>query len=109
MMFNPDLTKQAQEVIYSRKTVKPFHPHVFFNEVPVQRCVSQKKKKKKKKEIGLHLNQKLDFSKHINETISKAQKEISVIKKLKLNKTIRVFQTKSKRFSCNHKRNHRNF
>ena len=106
MMFNPDLTKQAQEVIYSRKTVKPFHPHVFFNEVPVKRCVSQKKKKK---EIGLHLNQKLDFSKHINETISKAQKEISVIKKLKLNKTIRVFQTKSKRFSCNHKRNHRNF
>ena len=108
MMFNPDLTKQAQEVIYSRKTVKPFHPHVFFNEVPVKRCVSQKKKKEKK-EIGLHLNQKLDFSKHINETISKAQKEISVIKKLKLNKTIRVFQTKSKRFSCNHKRNQRNF
>ena len=107
MMFNPDLTKQAQEVIFSRKTVKPFHPHVFFNEVPVKRCVSQKKRKEK--DIGLHLNQKLDFSKHINETISKAQKEISVIKKLKLNKTIRVFQTKSKRFSCNHKRNHRNF
>ena len=31
MMFNPDLTKQAQEVIFSRKTVKPFHPQVFFN------------------------------------------------------------------------------
>ena len=27
MMFNPDLTKQAQEVIFFRKTVKPFHPH----------------------------------------------------------------------------------
>ena len=31
MMFNPDLTKQAQEVILSQKTVKPFHPQVFFS------------------------------------------------------------------------------
>ena len=74
MMFNPDLTKQAQEVIFSRKTVKPFHPHVFFNEVPVERSVSQK-------HLGLHLDQKLDFSKHINEKISKALKIISTIKK----------------------------
>ena len=59
-MFNPDLTKQAQEVIFSLKTVKPFHPLVFFNKVPVGRSVSQKY-------LGLHLDQKLDFSKHINE------------------------------------------
>ena len=26
MMFKPDLTKQAQEVIFSQKTVKPVHP-----------------------------------------------------------------------------------
>ena len=45
MIFNPDLTKQAQ------------------------------------KHLGLYLDQKLDFSKHINEKISKAQKGISVIKK----------------------------
>ena len=75
MMFNPDLTKEAQEVIFSRKTVKPFHPQVFFNEVPVERSVSQK-------HLGLHLDQKLDFSKHSNEKISKAQKGISVIKLL---------------------------
>ena len=42
MMFNLNLTKQAQEVIFTRKTVKPFHPQVFFNEVPVDRSVSQK-------------------------------------------------------------------
>ena len=29
MMFNPDLTKQAQEVIYYRKTVRSFHPQIF--------------------------------------------------------------------------------
>ena len=75
MMFNPNLTKQAQEVIFSRKTVKPFHPHVFFNEVPVESSVSQK-------HLGLHQDQKLEFSKHINEKISKTQKGISVIKKL---------------------------
>ena len=74
-MFNPDLTKQAQEAIFSRKSVKPFHPQVFFNKVPVERSVFQK-------HLGLHLDRKLDFSKHINEKISKAQKGISVIKKL---------------------------
>ena len=47
----------------------------FFNEVPVERSVSQK-------HLGLHLDQKLDFIKHINDKISKVQKGISVIKKL---------------------------
>ena len=73
MMFNPDITKLAQEVIFSRKTGKPFNPQVFFNEVPVERSVSQK-------HLGLHLDQKLDFGNHINEKIS--QKGTSVIKKL---------------------------
>ena len=53
-MFNPDITKLAQEVIFSRKTGKPFNPQVFFNEVPVERSVSQK-------HLGLHLDQKLDL------------------------------------------------
>ena len=120
MMFNPDLTKQAQEVIFYRKTVKSFYSQVFFNEVPVERSVSQK-------HLGLHLDQKLDFSKHINEKISKVQKGISVIEKLynilprnalltvykpfvrphldygvisyMINQTTRVYKTKSKRFS----------
>ena len=30
-MFNPDLTKQAQEVIFSRKLNKPVHPNITFN------------------------------------------------------------------------------
>ena len=73
MMFNPDLTKQVQEVIFSRKTAKHFHLQVFFNEVPVERSVFLK-------HLGLHLDQKLEFSEHINEKISKGQK--GVIKKL---------------------------
>ena len=54
--------------------MKPCHPQVFFNEVPIERSVSQK-------HLGLHLDQKLDFRKQIVEKISKTHKGISVIKK----------------------------
>ena len=33
--FNPDLNKQAQEVIFSRKLNKLFHPKIFFDNAPV--------------------------------------------------------------------------
>ena len=35
MLFNPDPQKQAQEVIFSRKTIKAPHLPVVFNNVPV--------------------------------------------------------------------------
>ena len=36
MTFNPDLSKQVQEVIFSRKTpLKISHPSINFNTVPV--------------------------------------------------------------------------
>ena len=41
MMFNIDIAKQAREVIFSRKTKKPFHFQVFFNEVPIKLGVSE--------------------------------------------------------------------
>ena len=37
MSFNPDVSKQAQEVIFSRKSHKLAHPPVIFNNVPVKR------------------------------------------------------------------------
>lgn len=33
--FNPDASKQAQEIICSRKTSKPFNPDVYFWNNPV--------------------------------------------------------------------------
>ena len=36
MIFNPDLTKQAQEVIFSRKTKKMLHPCLSFNDIPLK-------------------------------------------------------------------------
>ena len=37
MVFNPDITKQAVEVIFSVKKKKPYHPELSFNGVPVAR------------------------------------------------------------------------
>ena len=59
MIFNPDLSKQAQEVIFSRKTNKISHPTTTFNTVPVARTSCQK-------HLGLHLDEKLNFNEHIN-------------------------------------------
>ena len=47
MLFNPDLTKQAQEVIFSRKNIKTDHPIVCFNEAPVVHTACQK-------HLGMH-------------------------------------------------------
>ena len=41
MSFNHDPTKQAQEVIFSRKTTKKIHPKIFFNNIPVSKADSQ--------------------------------------------------------------------
>ena len=37
MAFNPDITKQAVEVIFSVKNKKPHHPDLNFNGIPVAR------------------------------------------------------------------------
>ena len=75
MNFNPDLSKQAQEVIFSRKTVKVSHPSITFNTVPVARTACQK-------HLGLYLDEKLNFHDHINAKILKANKGIGIIKRL---------------------------
>ena len=75
MLFNPDITKQAQEVIFSRKNIKKDHPVVYFNEAPVAHTACQK-------HLGMHLDEKLNFNIHINEKIAKANKGIGLIRKL---------------------------
>ena len=75
MSFNPDPTKQAQEVIFSRKLKKPLHPSITFNNVLVQNASSQK-------HLGLILDDKLNFKSHLKEKCSKFNKGIGIIKKL---------------------------
>ena len=64
MIFNPDLTKQAQEVIFSRITKKLLHPCLSFNEIPLKNSISQK-------HLGLTLDIKLNFVKHIKNVTKK--------------------------------------
>ena len=75
MIFNPNLYKEAQEVIFSSRTNKISHPTTTFNTVPVARTSCQK-------HLGLHLDEKLNFSQHINIKISKANKGIGIIKRV---------------------------
>ena len=41
MIFNPDLSKQAQEVIFSRKVNKLLHPTFLFNNIPLRNSLFQ--------------------------------------------------------------------
>ena len=54
MSFNPDPTKQAQEVIFSRKKKKISHPDIFCNNSLVEQSQFQK-------HLGMFLDSKLEF------------------------------------------------
>ena len=73
MIFNPDITKQAEEVIFSVKNIKPIHPTLTFNNVPVARVEHTK-------HLGVYLDSRLNFSKHIREAILKAFNGLSILK-----------------------------
>ena len=75
MSFNPDLTKQATEVVFSRKTKHINHPPLYFNNSTVVTSPIQK-------HLGLVLEKRLVFHHNLNEKISKATKGISLIKRL---------------------------
>ena len=75
MSFDPDPTKQAQEVIFSRKLIKSIHHLLKFNNFPVQNASSQK-------HLGLILDEKLHFAYYLKEKCVKFNKAIGIIKKL---------------------------
>ena len=75
MTFNPDLSRQAEQGIFSRKTVKVSHPSITCNNVPIAHTTCQK-------HLGLYLDEKLSFYDYINAKISEANKGIEIIKRL---------------------------
>ena len=75
MSFNPDKSKQAQEIIFPRKMQKVIHPSAIFSNIPVVYSSCQK-------HLGVFLNEKLKLTNHIKERISKAIKGIGILKKL---------------------------
>ena len=56
MNFNPDPTKQVQEIFFSRKSHFPKYPEWYFNNLAVEKVKTQK-----------HLGLKLKESKNVRE------------------------------------------
>lgn len=83
MSFHPDLSKQAQEVIFSTKLNKPCHSKIVFDSAPGV-CADQQKLLGMylDKVLGMLLDKTLNFSLHIKEKISKAIKGSCVIQNL---------------------------
>ena len=75
MIFNPDIFKQAQEVVFSRKTDKVNHMPFTFA-IPVAQTSHQK-------HLCLYLDETFNFSHHIKEIISEVKKWIDIIRKLR--------------------------
>ena len=73
MSFNPEVNKQAQEVVFSRRDQKVTHPTVHFNNSPVIRSSSQKN-------LGIHLEDKLNFIHHIKGKFPKLTKVLVLLK-----------------------------
>ena len=65
MSFNPDLSKQTQKIILSRKIKKVRHPPLLFSNSTVQQISSQK-------HSVIYLDEELTFKHHINKKINKA-------------------------------------
>ena len=66
MSFNPDPTKQAVQVVFTRKSKQIDHPKIYFNDIEVKTVNDHKQ--------GLILDSKLSSISYINEKISKAHK-----------------------------------
>ena len=75
MSFNPDPSKQAQEVIFSRKRQNPNHDSIYFNHNLVNQFPSQK-------HLGMHLDAKLNFEKHLDNIMITVAKTIGLLRKL---------------------------
>ena len=76
MSFTPDLSKQAQEVIFSKKHLEVYHPNLYFDGSIVQKSSAQK-------DLGVILDEKLSFNQYLKYVIDKASKGIGVLRKLR--------------------------
>ena len=75
MSFNPDPSKQAQEVIFSRKLKRVTHPPLVFNNANVSQRKSQK-------QLGIILDSKLTFEDHYKTVLRKTNRTIGLLRKL---------------------------
>ena len=75
ILFNPDLMKPAQEVLFSRKKKTLYHPTLSLNNIQVERA--------SQKHLGLIPDKELNFKQHIESAIVKINKGVAVVEKLR--------------------------
>ena len=75
MSFNPDPRKQAQEVIFIRKSKVISHPSLVFNNNDVIQTTSQK-------HLGISLDTRLSFEKHLETVLCKIDKTVGLTHKV---------------------------
>ena len=75
MSFNPDPSKQTQEVIFSRKSKNVSHPSLVFNNANVSSCKSQK-------HLGILLDSKLTFEEHCKTILSETNRTLGRLRKI---------------------------
>ena len=75
MSFNPDPSKQAQEIIFSRKLENILHPPLVCNDANVSSC-------KSKKYLGILLDSKLIFEEHYKTILNNTNRTTRLLRKL---------------------------
>ena len=75
MRFNLNPKKQAQEVIFSRKSSNIYHPPLYFHQNLVKSSSAHK-------HLGMVLDTKLDFSLHMKNVQNKVNKTTGLLRKL---------------------------
>ena len=74
MSFNPEPSKQAQEVIFAQKLQKKDYPPLYFND-------SSAKETCKQKYLGMLLDFRLDFQEHWKYLVKKVNKTVALLRK----------------------------
>ena len=76
MNFNSDPSKQAQEVIFSRKSKRDRPTHLVFNSNNIFQTFSQK-------HLGVILDFKLTYEDHLKNILAKVNKAVGLLHKLR--------------------------
>ena len=93
--FQPDPSKKAQEVIFSREVNNVLHPPLTFNNLDVGQISSQK-------HLGMFLDFKLSFNEHLEKVFAKVNRGIAILCKLQTVLPREALLTIYKSFICPH-------
>ena len=76
MSFNPDPAKQAQDILFSKRSREFFYPNFYFNKFFIEKVQTQK-------HLGLKLDKKLNFKEYLKDKFPKVNRGIGILKKLR--------------------------